>query len=861
MSKMNRNVPFKVVLTLLLALVMSLAWGTAMGQDKDKGSGDEFMLEEIVVTAEFREKAIQDTPLSITAVNAETMEARNQVRLEEIAVQSPNVSLRPGNATYGSSLTAFIRGIGQVDFNPSVEAGVGIYVDDVYYSTITGNLLDLLDLDRVEILRGPQGTLAGRNAEGGAIKLFSKKPTGEGDGYISVTAGSFDRLDLKAAADFAVTDTLFVRIAGTSKARDGYITSYDYACKNNLPEPGQPGGLPSLLLGGANKNCELAKEGDESMTAGRLSVRWAPTDVFEANFSMNIVNDKSGSQPSVLYSARNLVTQPPSVPIYFDNNGNGLYDEGIDVPYDDRFVTKGTYYNYSTYMDNGMSTPNPNFQGGTPGENISLYKPSQLPRINTLDAKDYTLALDWNITDNVAVKSITAYREYLNMFADDNDGSPFAVQQLLQTMDHTQWTQELRLNATLFDGFADATIGGFYLDQETIEDARVDINYVGFDFIHGPDKVPAKSKALYGQATLHLTDRMDLTAGLRYSKDEKSYSFQRHNADGSDISPFDPTLATFDLSLIDPTVPPGVVFIPYPFDSHQPANVLLLSTNGQHVSYESDRWDWRIALDYDISDNIMAYAQVATGYRAGGNNARPFYPSQINAFDPEELTNYEVGVKSTLFDMLRLNASAFYNDFTNIQLNVESCYFAPAGEQSPCAAQDNVGDAEVKGFELEGVFRPTPEFMLDFSYAYLDFNYTHILSYVDANGDSRPIAAAETTPYTPKNKLSAGAQYRFDLGKFGSLIVRGDYSWRDDVETVGFVGQGETIKAYDLYNGRVSWQSKDALWQVSLEGTNLADKYYYLTIFDLEDAGGSIFKNAQPGRPQEFAITIKRSWF
>lgn len=843
MKALNCITLFKRVLKFTLALSLLLPLGTAIGQEKDEGGG-EFTLEEIVVTAEFREKALQDTPLAITAISADTLEMRNQVRLEQIALQSPNVSLRPGNSTYGSSMVAYIRGIGQTDFNPSVEAGVGIYVDDVYYSTITGNLLDLLDLERVEVLRGPQGTLAGRNAIGGAIKLFSRKPEGRNEGYVQITAGSFDRLDMKAAGDFSITDKLFMRIAGTSKSRDGYVTSYDYACYNDLPAPGNAGGFPTYMTSGANSNCELAKEGGQSMTAGRFSLRYVPSDKFEANFSVNVVNDKSESQPSILLSARNMATDDGGIPIFFDNDGDGAYTAGIDVPYDDRFVTAGTYMNYATYIDAGVSTPDPTLQGGVPGENIAIYKPHVVPRINHLDARDYTLTLDFNLTDNVSLKSITSYREYTNIFADDNDGSPLAVQQLLQRMDHDQWTQELRLNSTLFDGFADTTIGVFYLDEETVEDARVNINYVGFDFIHGPDAVPAKSKAVYGQASLHLTDLMDLTLGARYSKDEKSYSFQRHNADGSDIAaPFDPTILYLGL-------------YPNPYDANQAANNLLQATNGQSVSYSSDRFDYRVALDYDFTEKVMGYVQIATGYRAGGNNARPFYPSQINAFEPEQLTNYEVGIKSTLFDQLRLNASVFFNDYTDIQLNINDCYFAPEGEQSPCASQDNVGDAEVKGFELEGMWHPTNAFSIDFSYAYLDFEYTRIK---ESNGV--PVSDANATPYTPENKWSLGAQYRFNLSKFGDLTWRLDASFQDDVETTGMVGQGVIIDAYTLLNGRLTWRSEDLKWQVSLEGTNLTDKYYYLTVFDLVDSVGSIFQNAQPGRPREWALTIKRVWY
>ena len=836
------------LLKILLALFFILSSVPAMGADEQGTGNDEFMLEEIVVTAEFREKALQETPLSITAINADTLAMRNEVRLEQIALQTPNVSLRPGNATYGSSMVAYIRGIGQTDFNPSVESGVGIYVDDVYYATITGNLLDLLDLERVEVLRGPQGTLAGRNAIGGAIKLFTRKPDGRGEGYFEMTGGSMNRLDIKGAADFAITDKLFARVAGTSRSRDGYIISYDYACHTNAPEPGSPMGVPTYMTSGSPSNCELARDGGQSMTAGRLSLRYVPTDNFEVNFSFNMVNDKSDAQPGILLSARDMATNPSPIPIFFDNNGNGIYDVGIDVPYDSRFVTAGTYTNYSTFIDAGVSTPDRTLQGGVPGENIALYKPHVEPRINHLESKDYIMSVDWGITDNVAVKSITSYREYVNSFSDDNDGSPLAVQQLLQRMDHTQWTQEFRLNATLFDNFIDATVGVFYLDQETNEDARVNINYVGFDFIHGPDKVPSKSKAAYGQATLNFTDQLDLTLGLRYSKDEKSYSFQRHNGDGSTILPLDPTILYLGL-------------FPFPFDVNQPANTLLQSTNGQSVSYSSDRFDYRAALSYDFTDKIMGYAQIATGYRAGGNNARPYYPSQINAFEPEQLTNYEIGVKSTLFDQLRLNASAFYNDYTDIQLNVNSCYFAPEGEQSPCASQDNVGDAEVKGFELEGVWRPTTAFLVDFSYAYINFEYTRIKTYVNADGETVPVSTAETTPYTPKNKISMGAQYRFNFKNLGDLTFRLDGTYQDDLETSGFVGQGEIIKAYTLLDGRIVWRSEDLKWQVALEGTNLTDKYYYLTVFDLVDDVGSIFKNAQPGRPREWAVTVRRTWY
>jgi iron complex outermembrane receptor protein len=879
MKKPRQLVLITRSLAVVLALGMALICGTATAQEE--GEQEEYLLEEITVTAEFREKTIQDTPLAITAFNAEMLEVRNQVTLDQISAQAPSVMLRPNNSGMGSSLVAFIRGVGQTDFNPSVEPGVAIYVDDVYYATITGNIIELLDLERVEILRGPQGTLAGRNAIGGAIKLFTRKPDGEDDGSVSVTYGDFDRLDVKAQAGFTILpDKLFARVAGVSRSRDGYVTRLDYACANGLGPPGTPGGLPTYTTAKGGLGCELGKEGGQSMTAGRLSLRWLVSDNFEVNFSTNIVRDKSESQPSVLIAAadnsghcfpwyspngpsfdpndpftctgfepwpggcgpNNPAFNPNSityVPTFYDNDGDGQYTAGIDVAYDSRFVTGGTYYNYATYIHDGRSTPyrdpvtgNALFQGGTPGADNSVYKPDVLPPINHFESKDFTLSLDWQLSNNVSLRSVTSYREYLNTFANDEDESPLGLGQLLQRMDHEQWTQELRLNASLWDGYADLTLGGFYLDKETNEDARVDINYAAFDFLHGPDIVPSKSKALYGHLALHISDRTDLSLGLRYTEDEKSYTFHRHNPDGSPVQ----ACNTF-----------------WFWEAGNPANCGVYGLDGSSIAYSSDRFDWRAALDYDLTKDIMVYGQIATGYKAGGNNARPFFPSQLHATEPEELINYEIGMKSTLFDRLRLNGALFYNDYTDMQLMVSECYWAPVGETTPCASVDNVGDAEVTGLELEALWYPTEEITVDLSYAYLDFEYTSIDPLTGISPDS-------SAPFTPENKFSVGAQYRFELSKgLGDLTPRIDYSWQDDTYTSALNTTGTFVPSYGIVNGRLTWRSEDLKWQAAIEVTNIADEYYYLTQYDLMTGAGYV--NGQPGRPIEWAFTIKRSWF
>ena len=836
------------------AIVAALAGYTAAGTHvawSQEGGG----LEEIIVTATFRETNVQDTPIAITAVNAEMLDARSQTNLAQITAQAPNVSLRPAGSAFGNALVAFIRGIGQTDFNPSVEPGVGIYVDDVYYSTITGNVLDLLDLERVEVLRGPQGTLAGRNAIGGAIKLFTRKPDGEQDANIAITKGEFNRTDIKGAAGITlVEDKLYARIAGIARSSDGYVSRLDYACAHNLPPPGQAGGLPTYVqTAGDAFGCELGTEGGQSYASGRVAFRWTPSDDFSIDFATSIVNDDSESQPGVLIRARDhagssfpIVSQPagppipnpafiPSsnsitfVPIYFDNNGNGTYQAGIDVPFDNRFATGGTYTNYATYINDGRSTPSPLFQGGTAGGS-TVFKPYVIEPVNTLDSWDYTTNLNWQLTDNFSLLAVMSHREYKNEFAEDTDGSPLAAQQLLQVLEHEQDTYELRFDLTA--GILDLTFGAFSLDQDTSEHARVDLPYVGFDFIHGPDLVPATSDAIFANAELHLTDRLDLSLGVRNTQDEKSYTFRRRNPD------------------LTPTQP---CTTPFFWESGNPPNCGVDGLDLVSVAYESDNTDYRVALAYDIGDSSMIYGQFSTGYKAGGNNARPFFPSQLNAFDPETLDSIELGWKSTFGGNVRFNAAVFTNDYQDIQLPATVCLWAPPGQQSPCASQNNVGDADVWGGEVEVEWHITDALEIDASYSKLDFEYSRI------DPGATNVTLSMVAPYTPEDKASIGIQYAFALSGGGTFTPRLDAAYTDAVYASAVNAPTNFIDGYEVFNARLTWRSAAEIWEVAIEGTNLADEYYYVTLFDLWDNGAG-YIHGQPSRPREFAMTVKRNF-
>jgi iron complex outermembrane recepter protein len=173
-------------------------------------------LEEVVVTARYREESLQQTPIAITAITSAEIASRDFTASYELGYTVPNATLRPAQAAFGNTMSAFIRGIGQYDFLPEFEPGVGVYFDDVLHPVTMGSMVDLLDIERVEVLRGPQGTLFGRGSIGGAIRYVSKRPEGSDTGSISVTYGDFDRVDVRASYDFGITDNLFARITGVS---------------------------------------------------------------------------------------------------------------------------------------------------------------------------------------------------------------------------------------------------------------------------------------------------------------------------------------------------------------------------------------------------------------------------------------------------------------------------------------------------------------------------------------------------------------------------------------------------------------------------------------------------------------------
>lgn len=802
---------------------------------------------EIVVTAQFREQNLQDTPIAITAVTAELLEARSQTELVEVAAQAPSVVLREATSAFGNSISASIRGLGQIDFNPQLEPGVGIYIDDVYYPRLTGANFDLLDVERVEILRGPQGTLTGRNSEGGAIRFVSRKPRGENSGYVEATYGSRQKVAVRAGADFALTDNLFARVSGAFKTQDGYVDRIDYGCA--FPASGEP-------VKSTADNCVVESLGESDYKAGRVLLRFQPSDVFDVMVSGDYVKDTSNNGPDVL--------------LYLNNPNPNVRTEG-GLPADSRFLC-GRFCNYATY-------------GHSPG--IFIGSPARpdangVPLADTRGLDDQQEYEGWGVSanievkpvDRVAITSITAYREFRNYFVNDAELAPGRLNFGVNDVDSDFFSQELRVNIDAADWLA-LTLGGYYSEESTAYDTLQDIRTTSagpnplnpLQFL-GSNPVQTDSKAAFATAIISLTDSLTLTLGGRYTDESKSTVFGRFNYDGVTPNRFvDPVGAAYGAGYEGPDT----------LDADRDRNIAetVTALTGFVGKYQGDRFDFRVSADYRLSDAVLVYATISTGFKGGGVSPRPFNAAQVQPFGPEELTAYEVGAKTDFFDRrVRLNLAAYYNDFKDAQLTLLSC--PQFGGPGPCALPQNAGDAVVKGIEAELTAEPIDNFQINASGSLLDFDWKCVVPTV-VDRTASPAAPCSTDPAlvsllsapprgVTKVQWAVGAQYEVELDAAGSLTPRVDVTHQGELSsstTVPIAGspsdQFGTIEAFTLANARLTWRNAGEDLSVALAVTNLFDKYYLVNKFDLTGSGAG-FIAGTVGRPREWSLTVKKEF-
>jgi iron complex outermembrane receptor protein len=624
------------------------------------------VLQEVVVTAQFRTQRLQDAPIAITAVNSAMLEARGDTNLVDVSNQAPNVNLRETGGAFGPGMSAYIRGVGQADFDPALEPGVGIYIDDVYYPSLTGANFDLLDLDRVEILRGPQGVLGGRNSEGGAIKLYSQKPNDNDGGSIQAAWGSRNLIEFRGMGNMAlIKDTLFLRVSAVDKKQDGYVTRYDYGCL--YPNSGVPNSSQQT-------DCVSGKQGGKDYSAGRAALRWLASDKLELNYSIDATIDNSPVAATILQAVN-------------PNASGAIATKTYGVPYTSAFVPPNPWISYASFND------------VRPDGTVVNYAPETHTKVwgNNLTA-------DFRINDVTSIKSITAYREFDSRWVEDNDISPLSGSLGAEHIWNHSFSQELRLNGTV--SLLDYTVGGYYFNQVSTYATHQMLNYVAFpaflcppsapgacifEFYSKGDVVSASSYAGFMNGSFHLTDALTFNAGIRETKESKDYTFSR---------------------------------IPVP----RQATLGLQALDGYTGRYSGSKFDWRANLEYRWNDSLMTYLSASTGFKGGGVNPRPFIPTQVQPFKPESLNAYEIGAKTDFFGRkVRVNVAAFYNKFKDIQLALLSCpQFSGGNPNTPCAAPVNAGNADIKGAEFETELHPIGGFSADASVSYLTFKYTKV---------------------------------------------------------------------------------------------------------------------------------------
>lgn len=452
-------------------------------------------LEEVVVTARFTTEDLQKSPLAITSLSGEQLEERGFSNILDVAQNAPNVTLQTSTPNGGKSGTAIIRGIGQTDFNFAEAPGVGFYVNDVYYGTMYGNIFDLMDIARVEILRGPQGTLFGANSEGGAVRLFTRKPEGTNTGYLQAGYGSYHHEELRGAFDMSlIPNRLFLRVSGAASRQDGYFTLLDYNCVH-------PGTGPNVVSPAHISGCKTGEEGGDNVLSLRAALRWMPTKNIEDNFVVDLTDDQGQNTPDKLIE---LIPSPP-----LNGYNAGVIVPKVGVPIDARYVTNSPYTSYTTFNDpiNGQSYPK--------------------------DAPTYSYGvsntLDWDLPWGVHLKSITAYRAYDGHFSFATGSSPTPISMNYNTLYHNQVTQELDVTGTtdwLLGRQLDWTVGGFYYDGFSKNGGNIDLGIFGTDFDIN-DPATDTNKSVFLHAIYHITDRLSFEGGYRYTTGERTYTFYR----------------------------------------------------------------------------------------------------------------------------------------------------------------------------------------------------------------------------------------------------------------------------------------------------------------------------------------------
>ena len=806
----------KCARTTIAAALLSVATQPAYAQP---------VLEEVIVTAQKRAENVLDVPIAISVFDSNLVEQLSARNLSDLGKFTSGVYMNNDNSLQP---TYNIRGVETNDWTVGSDPAVAVYVDGVYAARGAGAEAALADINRIEILKGPQGTLFGRNATGGAIHIISQAPRFDNEGRVKVTVGDYDRLDGELMYNHAFGDKLAFRAVIVSRQRDGYFEQID----------------------GPDLN-------DQDQQNYRLSMLWNATDNTEVLWRMDYsdLDQRGSAQYTMVSQVFERANPGRQHKLFGDINHDSpsrekrdMFATSLEVNHDigDMTLTSITgYREFDTELIedlDGSNNRDYEFNSSNPDNND--YFSQEFRLVGATESVKWTVGAGYSRENvdhsttayfNVSTLETFAWAEILKAPESETSQAflstftPLTPQEIsdLGLLDDIQVGEVLptfrdSVAANGLDGIAGASfVWAFLNDAGKLDEFGIsDDAATGIFTQIFPDWGPRvasydpwpeqyssegtfESYAVYGDATWTLTDTVNLTGGLRYTFDQKEFEV---------FSQYQNQIVGADF---------GLAFF----------------NNGQSVVDVSQTEDWdaisgRIVLDYLPAEDVMVYGSISTGFKSGGFNSLSFGPGIQSSYDEEEVFNYEIGMKGTFLDgTLQLTTAVFFYEYDNLQeLDL-------IGSPIPSYNLRNA-DAEGYGGEIEWIWLATDDLRFTGNYSYLDTEYTDF-DIIPAAGETEDDNfEGEDVVGNPKNKVNLGIEYQFGLGAFGTLLARADYSWTDDFQE-SLSNSTQKVDDFDITNVRVSLLPHDAAWEISLWSTNVFDEEAITIYGDNGNAIGS----------------------
>ncbi len=783
------------------------------------------IIEEVVVTAQKRQQDASDVGIAIAAFTGEQLEALGVEQSFDVAAFTPGVHISGNLAGQNTQFT--IRGVTQNDFNDVVEGPNAAYLDDGYIAIAQAQTFGVFDVERVEILKGPQGTLFGRNATGGLIHYVSRKPSfDEVEGYIDVTYGLFDtdadatQTRILAALSGPIGDNAAGRIALLSDRHDGYL--------NNL----YPFGAPPGLAGGSPGPGAGEDMGDNDTLAARATLDIELSDAVLLRLSANYAENEVGTGPYQSKSTIAVVDANGELINVIDTprgetrlSIQGNADGGADVIDGDQFLPGG-----------GIGLPGRPVPGGDffgyidpDGDDFDTSGDFAFDDHGETETLGFNVRLEWELNDSMLFTSITDYKDFEKLLFIDVDSAPMNQLANYAGLDATSITQELRLNWESDRSRGVAGLYYLYIDNESDNGLKAPVNSIVGTFVTPVDigvisELETNSLSLFAQYEYDFSNELTGIFGLRVIQEEKDFE----TAIGVLLSP-----GNFDVNQGG--------FLPNPFGAGSPFFIEDDSSD--------TLWAAKLQLDWHVNDDTLVYAGINRGVKAGSFNA-PLLGAFLGAggapalpYDEEVLLAYEVGFKTAFQDgRTRLNGTAFYYDYSDYQ----AFLFVGVGGVVINSDADNYGA------EFELMTRPTEGLDLILSVGWFDATVKDLLL---RNGSPLPPRDVDPT-YAPELQAAAMARYEWQaLG--GTMHVRGDVSYSDEYFYNLRNFDADKFDSYTMVNLGIGWMSSDERWEVDFSVQNVTDERAGIQGFDLATLCGCNEVSYQP--PRWYGLSVRYS--